>query len=132
MPSNSQEGRVAVSISYTTHLDEEDSAFVAHFRGLGLIARGQTEEEAVRRCKLLFNKFVHAYRSVCQLEMRLNQASVKWWWLDEYLKENPEPENTDLLAVPPILPTYAHFRKAIEIAQQQEKERSDLAVAVTA
>ena len=64
--------------------------------------------------------------------MRLNQASVKWWWLDEYLKENPEPENTDLLAVPPILPTYAHFRKAIEIAQQQEKERSDLAVAVTA
>ncbi len=132
MPINSQEGRVAVSISYTTHLDEEDSAFVVHFRGLGLIARGQTEEEAVRRCKLLFNKFVHAYRSVCQLEMRLTQANVKWWWLDEYPKDLAEPENTDLLAVPPTLPTYAHFRKAVEIAQQQEKERSGLAVAMAA
>ena len=134
--SNEQEGRVAVIIRCAIHRDEEDNAFVAHFKGLGLIARGQTEEEAVRRCKQLFNKFVRAYRSVGQLEMRLNQADAQWWWLGEYPKENQEPENTDLLAVPPAMPflperqpTYNHFRKAIEEARQQEEERFGVAVA---
>ena len=134
--SNEQEGRVAVIIRCAIHRDEENNAFVAHFRGLGLIARGQTEEEAERRCKKLFNKFVRAYRSVGQLEMRLNQADAKWWWLGEYPKEYQEPENTDLLAVRPAIlslperqPTYDHFRKAIEEARQQEEEHSGLAVA---
>ena len=136
MPSDSQEGRVAVSIRCAMYRDEEDASFAAHFIDFGLIARGQTEGEAVRRCKQLFNKFVYAYRSVGQLEMRLDQAGVQWWWLDDYPKELPEPENTDLLRVPPIIPivperqaAYAHFHKAIEAAQQREKESSDIAVA---
>ena len=123
------EGRVAVSIRCAIHLDEEDNVVVAHFTGLGLIARGQTEEEALRRCKRLFNKFVHAYRSVGQLEMRLKQAGATWWWLDEYPEGQPEPEDTDLLVTPLAIPTIDYVREAIEKARQREKEHSGLAVA---
>ena len=133
----SVEGRVPVSIRCAIRRDdEEDNVFVAHFIDLGLIARGQTEEEAVRRCKQLFNKFVRAYRSVGQLQKRLTQAKAEWWWLDEYPEGQPEPDDTDLLVTPPAIPTlserqatYADFHKVIEATRQQEKERSGLAVA---
>ena len=133
MSSDTQEGRVGVNIRCAIRLDPEDNAFVAHFLGLGLIARGQTEEEAIGRSKRLFNKFVHNYRSVGQLKMRLDQAGVEWWWLDHAPANAPEPEDTDLL--PPILrtvstlPEISHLRNAMEEAQQQEMEGRSYAVA---
>ena len=124
-----QEGRVAVKIRYAVRKDEQRNEFVAHFIALGLIARGQTEEEATRRCKQLFNKFVRAYRSVGQLAMRLEQAGAQWWWIGEYPKESPEPENTDLLNVPPAIPDYGPLYEAIKEVRRQEAKLSDLAVA---
>jgi hypothetical protein len=66
---------------------------------LGLIARGLNEEEVLNNCKQLFNKYVRSYRRYGQLEERLNQSGAKWWWLEEYPSDSPEPENTDLLTL---------------------------------
>ena len=124
-----QEGKVVVSVRCAIQKDEEDNSFVAHFVGLGLIARGGTDEEAVRRCKQLFNKFVHAYRSVGQLEMRLDQAKVEWCWWDQYPEDRPEPEDTNALVAArsatvlrEFQATYDHFYKTVKEAREQEKE----------
>ena len=92
-----EDGRVAVNICCSIRFDEEEDNFVAHFTDLGLVARGYTEEEAINNCKQLFNKYVRSYRQYGQLEKRLNQSGAKWWWLEEYPVDSPEPENTDLL-----------------------------------
>ena len=129
MPGESQEDKVVVNIRCRTYNDEEDDTFVSHFVGLGLISRGPTEEEAVARCKQLFTKFVNAYRSVGQLEMRLNQADMQWHWLKDHPDDAPAPEFTD--GSQDIVPVFTtdELLKAIAEAQSQESEKALLPMA---
>ncbi len=90
-----QEGTVVVKVRCRSRKDEEDNTYVSHFVGLGLIARGETEEESVARCKQLFTKFVENYRSVGQLSKRLNESGMDWYWLEEYPEDEPRPEFTN-------------------------------------
>ena len=106
-----QEGQVVVTVRHRIRNDDEDNTYVCHFVGLGLIARGKTEDEAVGRCKRLFSKFVKAYREVGQLEERLNQSGSEWHWLEDYSSDAPPPE---FLGDNPLsLPTLEEFRKAV-------------------
>ena len=123
----SQEGTVVVAIRYRIRKDEDDNTYVCHFVGLGLIARGNTEEEAVDRCKQLFSKFVKAYREVGQLEERLNQSGREWHWLDKHPNDAPSPEFVG--GSPLSLPTLEDFRKAIADAVSQEEEKAELLAA---
>ena len=129
MPGELQESKVVVTVRYRIHEDEEDNSFVCHFAGLGLIARGSTEEEAVARCKRLYTKFVTAYRSAGQLAMRLDQAGVQWHWLEDYPDDAPAPEFTYDSRDRSLVPTADEFRKAIVEAQSQEREQILLPVA---
>ena len=131
MPGELQEGKVVVTVRHRIREDEDDNdnTFVCHFVGLGLIARGPTEEEAVSRCKHLFSKFIKAYRSAGHLEMRLNQTGIKWHWLEDYPDDAPAPEFTDGSPKLAFVPTADEFLKAIAEAQSQEREQVLLPVA---
>ena len=69
--------------------------FAARFEKLGLTAYGHTESEAVLELKKLFNKFVRVYREAGQIETRLEQAGVEWYWADEYPSDMPPFEDTN-------------------------------------
>ena len=73
----------------------ESNLFAARFENLGLTAYGQTESEAVLELKKLFNKFVRTYREAGQLECRLDQTGVEWYWADEYPADKPPFEDTN-------------------------------------
>ena len=131
-----QDRKVVVDVRYAIENYPEDNTIAAHFVALGLIARGNTQEEAVMRCKRLFNKFVRAYRSVGQLEERLNQTKVQWWWLDEYPNDRPDPEDTSQLIQPRRVPTigerqetHRQLHSALQDAQHREVTLPPLAVA---
>ena len=65
---------------------------VARLGGLGLFAYGDSEEEAIQAVKGHFREFVATYRESGQLETRLTQYQVKWWWEDEYPADQPSYE----------------------------------------
>ena len=95
--SEATDRKVVVTIRCSTRHDEENDNFVAHFTDLGLVARGQSEEEAINNCKQLFNGFIHAYRKHGGLVQRLERSGAPWCWEDEYPNTEPPPEDTDLL-----------------------------------
>lgn len=83
---------VTTPLTLVRHMDREVVA--ARFRELGLTAYGRTEFEAVLALKRLFNKFVRSYRASGQIEARLNQVNVTWYWADEYPQDLPPYEDT--------------------------------------
>ena len=129
------EGRVGVKVQCAIYHDEEHESYVAHFVGMGLLARAATEEEAVRRCKQLFNKFVHCYRSVGQLAQRLTEAGVEWWWEEDYPLSQPALEDTDSLMDRRPTLSAVEVRSLYErtyggmLESRQRNEQRDLAIA---
>lgn len=75
----------------------ERDVFAARFVKLGLTGYGRTEERALLELKRLFNSFVHRYRELGQIEKRLKQAGVEWYWGDDYPKDRPAFEDTNKL-----------------------------------
>ena len=127
-----EEGQVVINIHCVTRYDDERDLHVARFPGLGLTARGKTEEEAMTHCKQLLSKFARSYRSVGQLEERLVQSGVEWWWLADYPKTYPEPEYMDSppYAEAHIIDTISRYLQQHSMAHvwQHGKEHSPLAV----
>ena len=88
---------VLTPMSVLHHTEREIVA--ARLEALGLTAYGRNETEAIRACKELFNKFIHAYRARGKIAERLDHVGVEWYWEDEYPEGHPSYENTnDLLA----------------------------------
>ena len=132
-----EEGQVVINVHCITRYDDERGLHVARFPGLGLTARGKTEEEAMTHCKQLLGKFVRSYRSVGQLEKRLVQSGVEWWWRTDYPTDYPEPEYMDSLLsfrkaevrIMNIVDRYLEQDNTVHIGRHEhEKEHSPLAV----
>ena len=83
---------VITKLDCLQHDEREISA--VRFSPLGLTAYGRTDAQALAAFKRLFNKFVQSYRANGQLESRLNQFGVEWYWLDEYPDSKPKYEDT--------------------------------------
>ncbi len=82
--------RVVVHVPLESAVRED--RIVARLGGLGLFAYGDSEAEAIQAVKGLFREFVEVCRGSGQLEARLNQYQVKWWWEDEYPDGQPSYE----------------------------------------
>lgn len=126
-----EEGPVVINVHCVTRYDDVSGLYVARFPDLGLTARGETEEEAITHCKQLLNKFVRSYRTVGQLEKRLVQSGVEWWWLADYPKSRPEPEYVGLTSYAEVpvgaISRYLQ-RYSMVYTRQYGKEHSPLAV----
>lgn len=73
----------------------------ARFKELGLTAYGRNEREAILACKKLFSRFVRIHREHGELEDRLNDFGVEWYWEDEYPTDHPAYEDTTRLMESP-------------------------------
>ena len=89
---------VTVNLDLARHTERDFVA--ARFRELGLTAYGRTEADAILAVKKLFNKFIRSYRESGQLERRLEQAGVEWYWADEHTAARSSYEDTNLLPGP--------------------------------
>lgn len=125
---------VVVTTPLTLVHHRKREVVAARFRELGLTAYGRTEFEAVLALKRLFNKFVHTYRESGQIEARLEQVGVRWYWADEYPDTLPPFEDTnELLETAPSLPeiaeaqrpsaAFGHLRSWADIAKITEAQR---------
>ena len=86
---------VVVTVPLTIYRSNRRPIVAARFEQLGLTAYGTSREEAVATLKNMFNRFIHAYRRVGQLEQRLNQLGVEWCWAKDYPTGSPPFENTN-------------------------------------
>lgn len=119
---------VLTPMSVFHHTEREIVA--ARLETLGLTAYGQDESEAIRACKELFNKFVHSYRDRGEIEERLNQVGVEWYWADEYPDGRPSFEDTNHLLANLLTSKWAKAKwaKAKGVLQPQS-ECAEFAVA---
>ena len=76
--------KVVVLLSLVQLKHKEKALVAARFPELGLTAYGRTETQAEDAVKGVFRRWVEKHREAGVLQQRLEQAGVRWYWLDEY------------------------------------------------
>ena len=89
--------QVVVQVKCRIERHEQSGFFAARISELGLTGYGPSENDAIEDCKLIFRRFIHAYRNAGNLDSVLTRAGVEWYPRDEYPMNSLVPEDTNEL-----------------------------------
>ena len=89
--------QVVVQVKCRIERHEQSGFFAARILELGLTGYGPSEDDAIEDCKLIFRRFIHAYRNAGNLDSVLTRAGVQWYPRDEYPTDSLVPEDTNEL-----------------------------------
>ena len=89
--------QVIVKVKCRIERNEVAELYAARIQEFGLTGYGSTEEEALSDCKLLFRRFIRAYRKDGKLTGILNGSGVQWYPREEYPEGELDPEDTNEL-----------------------------------
>ena len=86
--------RVSVTVPIKSYRHKEDGTYAVRSSHLALTAYGRTEEAALARFELLFQRFIAGHRRRGRLQWALDRSGLQWQW--ENAPGAPAPIDLDM------------------------------------